>query len=305
MKYFEPFSKIGFQLPHLNGEIFENSHCIKMNGDSLSKNLIEQCKSIVLNFSEKPKLAVILVGDDEASHIYVNRKIKSCFNVGIQSVPYFFKSHEITQSQLIQRIQKLNDDRTITGILVQLPLPSHINSKNIIHSISPHKDVDGFTVQNQGKLMIDNVTPPLPCTPLGILLLLYSYRISISKKNVVVIGRSQIVGRPAGMMMMHENATVTYCHSWTENLDLITSQADILITAMGKSNFIQSSMLKEKSIIIDVGIHRNSEGKLNGDVHKNAILKAGYLTPVPGGVGPMTIACLLMNTVYLKRFEKI
>ena len=243
-----------------------------------------------------PGLAVIIVGDDPASKIYVRNKAKACEEVGFYS-EVITKPEKTTQRELLEIIDSLNKRADIDGILVQLPLPKHINEKAVIGAISPKKDVDAFSPFNVGKLMIgDGVF--LPCTPAGVMELIKSTGVEVSGKNCVVIGRSNIVGKPMAMMLLHENGTVTVCHSKTENLSEITSKADILVSAVGKAKFVTADMVKEGAVVIDVGMNHDEEGKLCGDVDFESVEpKAGFITPVPGGVGPMTIAMLMKNTL--------
>lgn len=243
-----------------------------------------------------PGLAVIIVGDDAASAIYVRNKGIACQQVGIYSEIIELPA-ETTQDELINRIKVLNDRKDIDGILVQVPLPKHIDPKAVVASISPAKDVDAFSEVNVGKIMIGNHYF-LPCTPAGIIELLKRYNIEICGKDCVVIGRSDIVGKPMAMLLMHENGTVTICHSKTRNLADITRRADILVVAMKKPRYVKADMVKEGAVVIDVGMNRDAEGKLCGDVDFDEVSKvASYITPVPGGVGPMTITMLLKNTI--------
>ncbi|MEG0898662.1 MAG: bifunctional methylenetetrahydrofolate dehydrogenase/methenyltetrahydrofolate cyclohydrolase FolD [Oscillospiraceae bacterium] len=243
-----------------------------------------------------PCLAVIMVGENAASKIYVKNKKKACEEVGI-SIKVYELQEETTQVELLDLISTLNKDVKTNGILVELPLPKHIDEKAVINLISPQKDVDAFNPINLGKIMIGDYNF-LPCTPFGIFELIKSTKIDLTSKKCVIIGRSNIVGKPMAMMMINENATVTICHSQTENLKDITRQADILIVAIGKKNFVTGDMIKSGAIVIDVGMNRDENGKLFGDVDYNEAEKvAGYITPVPGGVGPMTITMLLKNTL--------
>jgi len=243
-----------------------------------------------------PGLAVIIVGDDPASKIYVNNKKKACKDVGFYSEE-FALPEKTSQKELLELIDTLNKRFDIDGILVQLPLPKHLNEKTIIGAISPKKDVDAFSPFNVGRIMIGEYRF-LPCTPAGILELIKSTGVEIAGKNCVVIGRSNIVGKPMAMLMLHEDATVTICHSKTVNLAEITSKADILISAVGKAGFVTADMVKEGAVVIDVGMNHDEDGKLCGDVKFEEVeAKAGFITPVPGGVGPMTIAMLLKNTL--------
>lgn len=247
-------------------------------------------------FGITPGLAVIIVGDDPASKIYVKNKKKACEEVGFYSEE-FALPEKTSQKALLDLIDTLNKRFDIDGILVQLPLPKHLNEKTIIGAISPKKDVDAFSPFNVGRIMIGEYRF-LPCTPAGVMELIKSTGVEVSGKNCVVIGRSNIVGKPMAMMLLHENGTVTICHSKTENLSEITSKADILVSAVGKANFVTADMVKEGAVVIDVGMNYDEDGKLCGDVKFDEVEpKAGYITPVPGGVGPMTIAMLMKNTL--------
>ena len=241
-------------------------------------------------------LAVVIVGDNSASRVYVNNKKKACAEVGIESYEYAL-SGDTSEKELLELVEKLNCDEKVDGILVQLPLPSHISENNIINAIRPEKDVDAFHPENVGHIMIGDFSF-LPCTPAGVMELIAETGVDVCGKNCVVIGRSNIVGKPMAMLLLHKNGTVTICHSRTKNLSEICSQADILVAAVGKAGFVTPDMVKEGAVVIDVGMNRNSEGKLCGDVDYAACFdKAGYITPVPGGVGPMTIAMLMRNTL--------
>ena len=243
-----------------------------------------------------PGLAVIIIGNNQASRIYVNNKKKACAEVSIYSKEYALPD-TTSQKELIELISKLNNDDSINGILVQLPLPNHINEKAVIEAIDPLKDVDAFHEINVGKIMIGEYDL-LPCTPAGIIELLNSQNIEIEGKHCVVVGRSNIVGKPMAMLLLHRNGTVTICHSKTKNLKKICKNADILIAAVGKAKFITSDMVKKGAVVIDVGMNKDENGKLCGDVDFDNVKKiASYITPVPGGVGPMTIAMLMKNTV--------
>ncbi len=243
-----------------------------------------------------PGLAVIIIGNNQASRIYVNNKKKACAEVSIYSKEYALPD-TTSQKELIELISKLNNDDSINGILVQLPLPNHINEKAVIEAIDPLKDVDAFHEINVGKIMIGEYDL-LPCTPAGIIELLNSQNIEIEGKHCVVVGRSNIVGKPMAMLLLHRNGTVTICHSKTKNLKKICKNADILIAAVGKAKFITSDMVKKGAVVIDVGMNKDENSKLCGDVDFDNVEKiASYITPVPGGVGPMTIAMLMKNTV--------
>ena len=243
-----------------------------------------------------PGLAVILVGNNHASRTYVKNKQKACQELGMHSV-LIELPESISESELLYKIEELNGDQSIHGILVQLPIPKHIDEKRVIESISPLKDVDGFHPINIGRMMTGQ-DAFLPCTPFGIMVLLEEMGISIAGKHVVVVGRSNIVGKPAGQLFLNEHATVTYCHSRTKDLKKHTAQADILVSAVGIANFINADHIKEGAVVIDVGMNRNDAGKLCGDVAFEEVSeKAGYITPVPKGVGPMTITMLMYNTL--------
>ncbi|MFB3160468.1 bifunctional methylenetetrahydrofolate dehydrogenase/methenyltetrahydrofolate cyclohydrolase FolD [Neobacillus sp. 179-J 1A1 HS] len=247
-------------------------------------------------FGVTPGLAVILVGNNHASRTYVTNKEKTCRELGMHSV--LIELPEMaTQEELLTKIEELNGDPAIHGILVQLPLPKHIDETRVIESISPLKDVDGFHPINIGRMMTGQ-DAFLPCTPYGIMVLLEEMGISVAGKHVVVVGRSNIVGKPVGQLFLNQHATVTYCHSKTVDLQYHTSQADILVAAVGVANFINADHVKEGAVVIDVGINRNEAGKLCGDVAFDEVSqKAGYITPVPKGVGPMTITMLMYNTL--------
>lgn len=272
-----------------------------LDGKKLRDNIIENLKAKVDTFDEKPTLVVILVGENPASKIYVNNKKKMAEKIGIHSEVINYPAN-ITEAELLDKIEELNNDKNVTAILVQLPLPKHISKENIMNKITPSKDVDGFTPYNFGKLFSGETPTVYPCTPKGILLLLDEYNINLDGKHVVIVGRSNIVGRPLSQMMLNRNATVTVCHSHTKNLALITKTADVLVSAVGK-NIIEGEMLKTNCVIVDVGIFKDENGKTRGDVDFESASKiASFISPVPGGVGPMTIASLMLNTVEL--FEK-
>ncbi len=249
-----------------------------------------------------PGLAVIIVGDNSASRVYVRNKIRACEEVGFYSENYELPANAPEQ-ELLALIEKLNLDPKIHGILVQLPLPGHMDENKVILAIDPKKDVDAFHVQNVGKIMLGQYDF-LPCTPAGIIELLRSQDIEIQGKECVVIGRSNIVGKPMAMLLLHNNGTVTICHSKTKNLKEICKRADILVAAVGKPKFVTADMVKPGAVVIDVGMDRDENGKLCGDVDFAEVEKiAGYITPVPGGVGPMTIAMLLRNTLTAARLQ--
>lgn len=273
-----------------------------LDGKALSKKILEEIKKEVPKLKKQPHLAVILVGDDAASRIYVNNKKKTAQSLGIKSTVIELPA-DTEEDVLIEHIQRLNNDDSVTGILVQMPLPPHINKDKIVCAIDPKKDVDCFTPENVGKLAIGMEPYFYPVTPQGILILLDYYKIPLEGKHVVVIGRSNIVGKPMVQMLLRRNATVTVCHSHTNNLDDIIKAADVIISAAGKK-IVRCKMVKYKSVLVDVGISRDTNGKLTGDLNfsdfkdTNEILDfVGAFSPVPGGVGPMTIASLMLNTL--------
>lgn len=247
-------------------------------------------------------LAVVIVGNDPASRVYVNNKKKVCAEVGFISREYALPE-ETTQQELLDLVNELNNDKEINGILVQLPLPKHLDEKQVIEAISPMKDVDAFNAVNVGKIMIGDYDF-LPCTPAGVMEMLKEYDIDPKSKNCVVIGRSNIVGKPMAMLLLHKHGTVTICHSRTVNLKEICANADILVAAIGKAKFVTADMVKEGAVVIDVGMNRDENGKLCGDVDfENVKDKAEAITPVPGGVGPMTIAMLMKNTLKAAKLQ--
>jgi methylenetetrahydrofolate dehydrogenase (NADP+) / methenyltetrahydrofolate cyclohydrolase len=270
-----------------------------INGKEIAESVRQEISKEVQQLREKnivPGLAVILVGDNQASQTYVRHKQKACEDLGMHSV-LIKKPAELSQEELIQSIAELNQDDSIHGILVQLPLPGHIQEKAIIEAISPEKDVDGFHPINIGRMMTGQ-DAFLPCTPYGVMVMLEYIDYDLEGKHVVIVGRSNIVGKPAGQLFLNANATVTYCHSRTKDLAYYTKQADVVVAAVGKRDTITSDHIKEGAIVIDVGMNRNDEGKLCGDVAFDEVKdKASYITPVPKGVGPMTITMLMKNTV--------
>lgn len=278
---------------------------IKLDGKELAikiKNEIkEEIVKIKKDLGKVPGLAIVLVGENPASKIYVNSKIKGCSELGFESFAHFLPE-SISEEELLKIIEELNKDEKVNGILVQLPLPKHIDTKKVIDRIALEKDVDGFKPENLGLLMLDDKEAMRPCTPAGIMEIFKAYSIELKGKDVVVVGRSNIVGKPMSSLMINEGATVTTCNSNTKNLQEKTREADIVIMAIGQAKFLNRDMVKENSIIIDVGINRTSEG-LFGDVDYEDIKdKVAYMTPVPGGVGPMTVAMLFQNT--LRAFKK-
>lgn len=245
---------------------------------------------------KKTGLAVIIVGNNPASRVYVNNKKKGCAEVGMESFEYALPE-ETTTDELLELVEKLNNDTAVDGILCQLPLPKQIDEKKVLNAIAPNKDVDAFHPVNTGHIMIGDHSF-LPCTPAGIMEMLKYYNISVEGKECVVIGRSNIVGKPMAMLLLGQNGTVTICHSKTKNLKEVTRRADILVAAVGKAYFVTPDMVKDGAVVIDVGMNRNADGKLCGDVDFDKVKdKCSFITPVPGGVGPMTITMLLKNTL--------
>ena len=275
-----------------------------LDGKALAQRVKSQLKAEVEQMKEKginPGLAVILVGENPASQIYVRLKRQDCEQLGIHSEQYTLPE-ETTEEELLALIDKLNHDDNIHGILVQLPVPKHINETNVINAIAPGKDVDAFHPENVGKIMTGDYQF-LPCTPAGVMDLIDETGIDLTGKNCVVVGRSNIVGKPQAMLLLHRNATVTICHSKTVNLNEICAQADVLVVAVGRANLIGKDAIKEGAVVIDVGMNKLPDGKLCGDVnYEEAEPKASYITPVPGGVGPMTRATLMRNTVNAAKF---
>lgn len=269
--------------------------------EAVKLRVAEEVKALKANGIE-PCLAVILVGDDPASRVYVNNKKKACEFCGIRSLEYVLPA-ETTEEELIGLVEKLNNDKSVNGILCQLPLPKHLDEKKVLNLIKPEKDVDAFHPENVGHIMIGDFNF-LPCTPAGIMEMFRFENIDLDGKNCVVIGRSNIVGKPMAMLMLKENATVTICHSRTKNLKEVVAGADIIVAAVGRPNFVTADMVKDGAVIIDVGINRMDDGKLCGDVDFEACKeKASYITPVPGGVGPMTIATLMQNTITATKIQ--
>ncbi|HIU52046.1 MAG TPA: bifunctional methylenetetrahydrofolate dehydrogenase/methenyltetrahydrofolate cyclohydrolase FolD [Candidatus Merdicola faecigallinarum] len=278
-----------------------------INGKELAKNIKQSLKQEVDKLKEDgiiPKLAVILVGNDEASKVYVRNKSKACNKTGIEYEEYILE--ETTQmDELLSLIEKLNKRADISGILLQSPLPKHLDINVAFRAIDPSKDVDGFHPMNVGKLVLGQDTF-VACTPYGVMRMLEAYNINIEGKNAVIIGRSNIVGKPLVQCLLSKNATVTVCHSRTKNIEEITKKADLIVAALGKANFVKEDMVKEGCVVIDVGINRLENGKLVGDVDFEQVSKkASYITPVPGGVGPMTIAMLMENVVKAAKHQNI
>ncbi len=271
---------------------------IVLDGKKLREKILAQLQLKLEKFDEKPTLVVILVGENPASKIYVNNKKKVAEKIGINSVVINYPE-DVREDVLLLKIEELNNDKNVTAILVQLPLPEHISKEKVINAIKPEKDVDGFTPYNFGKLFSGEEPTVYPCTPKGVLLLMDEYGIDVEGKHAVVIGRSNIVGHPMAQMLLNRNATVTVCHSHTRNLEQITKAADIVISAVGK-NIVKGEMLKSGCVVIDVGIFKDENGKTRGDVEFESASKiAAYISPVPGGIGPMTITSLMLNTVEL------
>lgn len=274
-----------------------------IDGKAVSAKLRQEMKGEVAALQAKgiaPGLAVVLVGEDPASQVYVRNKIRACEELGIRSQDHRLPA-DTTQERLLELIGELNNDPAVHGILVQLPLPKQISDQAVIAAIDPKKDVDAFHPQNVGKIVQGNYDF-LPCTPAGVMALLHSTGVPIAGKECVVIGRSNIVGKPMALLMLHEHATVTICHSRTRDLAEVCRRADILIVAIGKARFVTAGMVKEGAVVIDVGMDRDENGKLCGDVDFAGVEpKAGYITPVPGGVGPMTITMLMQNTITAAR----
>ena len=276
---------------------------IVLDGKLLADKITEEIKQEIKDLIKKPKLAVIIVGDNPASQIYVKNKQKKAEYIGFESLVIPLPA-DVTEEDLLEHIYILNEDVNITAILVQLPLPKHINKQRILEAIEPLKDVDGFTSYNFGRIALGYKPYVYPCTPKGVIRLLDEYKIELDGKNIIVIGRSNIVGKPLSFMLQNENATVTMANSHTKNLKEHCLSADIIISAAGKPNLINSDYVKNGAVIIDIGINRDEDG-LVGDVDYNDVYKkALYITPVPGGVGPMTIAMLMENTLELYKIQR-
>jgi methylenetetrahydrofolate dehydrogenase (NADP+) / methenyltetrahydrofolate cyclohydrolase len=275
---------------------------IIIDGLITAQKIKNELKKEIKRMKTKPGLAVVLVGSDQASKVYIRNKQKACEEVGINSFLYEFKS-TVSEKTLLKQIDSLNKDKKVHGILLQLPIPKHINEEKVLEAIDPRKDVDCFHPVNVGKFCIGQGMFE-PCTPAGIIELLKRYKIEISGKDCVVIGRSNIVGKPMGTLLLKENGTVTICHSQTKDVAKKIKQADIVVSAIGQANFIKKEMIKRGAVVIDVGINRSADGKLCGDVDfENVKQVAEAITPVPGGVGPMTVASLLKNCVKAAKFK--
>lgn len=279
---------------------------IRLDGKELAKKIKDEIKLEVAELKEKlgrvPGLAIVLVGDNSASKIYVNSKIKGCSELGFESFAHFLPE-TTSEEELLATIEELNRDERVNGILVQLPLPKHIDEKKVIDKIALEKDVDGFKPENLGLLMLNDKDSMKPCTPAGIMEILKYYSIELEGKDVVVVGRSNIVGKPMAGLMINQGATVTVCNSKTKNLIEKTKSADIIVMAIGRAKFLTADMVKDGAVVIDVGINRTEDG-LFGDVdYESVSQKSSYITPVPGGVGPMTVAMLFHNT--MRAFKKV
>ena len=269
---------------------------IKLDGKALAEKMRAQIREETESLARRPTLAVILVGEDPASQVYVRNKEKDCVECGILSQGYRLPA-QTSEAQLLELIDVLNKNDRVDGILVQLPLPEHISQEKVLHAIRPDKDVDAFHPFNVGKI-VTGEQGFLPCTPAGVMALLREYEIEIAGKDCVVVGRSNIVGKPMALLLLRENGTVTICHSKTAHLSEVTVRADILVSAVGKTGFITGDMVKEGAVVVDVAMNRDAEGKLCGDcVFDEVEKKASYITPVPGGVGPMTRLVLMQNTL--------
>lgn len=265
-----------------------------LDGKKISQKIKEEIANEVHHYLIKPCLAVIQIGDDEASNIYIRSKEKACTEVGIYFKHIKF-SETVLEREIINKIIELNNDEYVNGILIQLPIPDKFNEYKLLNLIHKDKDIDGLTDSNVGKLF-KGKNNLVPCTPMGIIELLKAYEVDLESQHVVIVGRSNLVGKPLAMLFLQENATVTICHSKTQNLKEFTKNADILISAVGKKGLIQADMVKEDAVVVDVGISR-VDGKIYGDVDNSVQEKASYISPVPGGVGPMTVAMLLKNVL--------
>lgn len=272
-----------------------------LDGSKVSKEILSKLEKVVSSMKLDhihPKIAVILVGEDPASLSYIKQKQKACDTTGIAWEQFDYPT-DVTTEKLIEKIKELNEDERVHGILVQLPLPSHVYTPEVIKAIDPKKDVDGFTAYNLGKMFLSTEFEHLaPCTPMGVIRLLEYYEIDVKGKEVVVVGHSNIVGKPLAMMLLNRDATVTVCHIFTKDLTSHTRKADVICIAVGKANLITADMVKDGAIVVDIGINKLESGKLVGDTDFAEVSKkAAFITPVPGGVGPMTVACLMENTV--------
>lgn len=296
--FFSRAHQAGYTIPNVavHQEFYPNTNCLILNGKVVLENFIIQTQTLSSARSKNLTLAIILVGDNPASHVYVKNKVKIFEKANYKTNLIALNEAESSTQSLIKKIKELNANKNVSGILVQLPLPKHIETEVVLSAISPEKDVDGFSAYNIGLLALNASNLHMACTPFGIMLLLKAYGISVEGKHCVVVGRSRIVGKPMGLALLNENATVTYLHSYTQDIFKFTQQADILIVAAGKKHFIHKNHVKSGAIVVDVGIHKNHDESLSGDVHPDVAQIAHALTPVPKGVGPMTIAGLLVNT---------
>lgn len=306
MNFWTRAAKVGFELPRFNtlGSAPENeacdakipdTNCVKLDGRKVAQHLLEQCK-ILARGRVVPHLVVLLVGENAASQVYVGNKQKMFEGCGFSTETIKISSTDATPELLKSVIKKLNSDIAVHGILVQLPLPAHINASEMLNSIDRNKDVDGFLAPNIGGLALGESTATIACTPFGVMVTLAAYGIQTAGKHAVVVGRSNIVGKPMALLLLGADATVTAAHSKTQNLRQICLQADILVAAAGQPQLIDCSYVKPGAVVIDVGMHRLADGKLCGDVHSSVAQIASAMTPVPGGVGPMTVAMLAVNT---------
>ena len=296
-RFFKKAHEVGFQIPKFqkNKMYYEGTKCLILDGKRVSEHFLEQAKHLV-NQKNVPRLAVILVGENKASAVYVKSKIKFFERAGLLADVIKVSAEEASTENLRKQIEVFNADDSIHGVLVQLPLPDHLKTGSILSALNSRKDVDGFSAQNLGLLVLNERSANIACTPFGIMILLSAYGIDVQGKNCVVIGRSRIVGKPMGLFLLNENATVTLVHSHTKNIFEHTRKADIVIVAVGKRYFLKKEHIKPGAVVIDVGIHKNDDGVLSGDVHPDTRFNASALTPVPRGVGPMTVAALLINT---------
>ena len=270
------------------------------DGKALAEKIYENIKKEVLKLKKRPVLTVIITDDNEAGKVYVRNKQKACEKTGIESVTTYFPK-DVSEQDILAKIKDLNNDKNVDAILVQLPLPPHIDTEKVLNSISAEKDADGFHYINAGKMFTGQKPNSIACTPKGIIRLLDEYKFDFAGKNAVVIGRSNIVGKPMAQLLTQRNSTVTLCHSQTKNIDFYTKNADLIVVAIGKPKFLTGDMVKEGVTVIDVGISRVN-GKLSGDVDFETVApKANLITPVPGGVGPMTVAMLIQNTLELAK----
>lgn len=300
MRFWSRAARFGFTLPDLSSqtpsETFPDTQCGILSGKTLAAHFKRQAKELGLRQSRVPNLVVILVGDDPASRVYVSNKTKTFHEAGFRSSLLEIPAQAASTESLCAVIEKLNGDADVHGVLVQLPLPKHIDAPRVLDSIALRKDVDGFLPGNMGLLANGQFTGTLPCTPFGVMALLAAYGVTCAGKKAVVVGRSNIVGKPMSLLLLSEDATVTIAHSRTRDLESVCRAADIVVAAAGVPMLITPSFIKPGAVVVDVGMHRQSNGKLCGDVSPDVTRTARLATPVPGGVGPMTIAMLLVNT---------